>query len=419
MICLVDGNNFFASCERIFNPKLNNKPILVLSNGDGCVIARSNEAKLLGIRMAQPVFELKDIIEKNDVHVFSANFILYGDMSNRMINILQEYSPNVEVYSIDEAFFDLILPDNTLKTLTELGWEIKNRIKKCTGIPIGVGISYTKVLAKIANRIAKKSSKAQGVLALVENSHIDHALNITEVGDIWGIGRRYAAFLKKNGIHTAKDFRDADENWVKKNLTIVGSKIQKELKKESCIDLETTLNSKKSIVVSRSFSKYLTTYNDLISPFTYFVTSGCSKLRKQKSETYQIGIYLRTNPFSKNKPQYSAFKTISLPFYTSCDFHILKALLHELKSIYKDGYEYKKCGVYFFGLSPESHLPSNLFDSRNISKERKIFEQFDKIKDKFGLSSIYLASSMDYKWKPQLLLRSPEYTTNMKQIINI
>lgn len=419
MIGLIDGNNFFVSCERIFNPKLTNIPVIVLSNNDGCVIARSEEVKKLGVKMGQPIFEMKDLITKHNIRVFSSNFVLYGDISDRIMSIISEFSPQIETYSIDEAFCNLSFIENNTLSLTEYGWKIKNRIKKCVDIPCGIGISYTKVLAKIANRIAKKSPKANGVLALVEDSHIDYALSITDVEDIWGIGKQYAKFLKKNGINTAKDFRDADEKWVEKNMTIVGLRMLKELRKESCIELETLSKPKKSIVVSRSFAKYITTFDELISPLSYFVSSGCAKLRKQKSETCQIGIYLRTNPFAKNRKQYSTFRMVDLPFYTNCDFHIMKAAELCLKSIYKEGFEYKKCGVYFFKLSPQSDLPSNLFDRRNIVKERQIFHSFDQIKHKFGMGSIYLATASDYSWKPKFILKSPSYTTNIEEIISI
>ena len=417
MICLVDGNNFFVSCERVFNPKLKNQKVVVLSNNDGCVISRSNEAKAIGIKMGQPIFELKNIIEKENVHVFSSNFILYGDMSDRIMSHLSQFSPEVEVYSIDEAFCDLSFLPQNWETLNEYGWKIKNTIKQGTGIPCGIGISYTKVLAKIANRIAKKSPKANGVLALIEDSHIEQALALTEVGDIWGIGRQYANFLKQNNIFTAKNFRDADENWVLKNMTIVGLKIQKELKKENCMELELFSKPKKSIVVSRSFAQYLHTQEELLAPFSHFVSSGCAKMRKQKSECSQIAIYLRTNPFAKNKPQYRVFQNITLPFYTSCDFHILHAVETALRNAYREGYEYKKGGVYFFSLSPQSNLPSNLFDQRDILKERLIFEQYDIIRKKFGLSSLSMASALNNSWKPKFLLKSPNYTSKISETI--
>lgn len=419
MIGLIDGNNFFASCERVFNPKLKYSKILILSNNDGCVISRSNEAKAIGIKMGQPIFELKKFIQKEDIKVFSSNFVLYGDMSHRMMAIISEFSPQIEIYSIDEAFCDLSFISKDRIELTEYGWQIKNRIQKCIAIPCSIGISYTKVLAKIANRIAKKSQKAKGVLALVEDAHIDYALSLTDVGDIWGVGHQYAKFLKKNGIYTAKDFRDADEKWLLKHMTIVGHRIQRELKKESCLDLEIFSKPKKSIIVSRTFAKYVNTLDELLGPFSYFVSSGCAKLRRQKSESCQIGIYLRTNPFAENKKQYSAFKNISLPFYTSCDFHIMRAVEIGLKSIFKEGFEYKKGGVYFYGLSQESNLPSNLFDTRNILKERNLFYSYDLIREKYGVSSIYLASAADYSWKPKFILKSPNYTSKISDIISV
>lgn len=369
--------------------------------------------------MGQPFFEIKDLIAKRKIKVFSSNFVLYGDISHRMMSIISNFSPEVETYSIDEAFCDLSFIERDTLLLTEYGWKIKNSIKQCVGIPCGIGISYTKVLAKIANRIAKKSPKANGILALVEDSHIDYALSITDVEDIWGVGRQYAKLLKKNGINSAKDFRDADEKWVEKHMSVVGLRILKELKKQNCINLKTFVEPKKSIVVSRSFTKYLTTYEEILSPISYFVSSGCAKLRKQKYEASQIGIYLRTNPFAKNRMQYSIFRAVDLAFYTNCNFHIMQAAEVLLKNIFKEGYEYKKCGVYFFRLSPESNLPSNLFDNRDILKERKLFQKYDLINKKFGTGSIFLSSSMDYSWKPKFVLRSPEYSTNINSVITV
>lgn len=419
MIGLVDGNNFYVSCERVFDPALKYAKVVVLSNNDGCIISRSNEVKALGIKMGQPIFELKDVIERENIKVLSSNFALYGDMSSRMMSVISEFSTKVEIYSIDEAFLDLsFIPADTL-ALGQYGREIRNRIKMYTGIPCGIGISHTKVLAKIANRIAKKSTKANGVLALVDDKHIDYALSITKVGDIWGIGRQYSKLLERNGIKTALDLRDADEKWVLKKMTIVGSHIQRELRKQSCIPLEKFANKKKSIIVSRSFSNYIKNFDGLLAPLTHFVSSGCGKLRKQKSETAQIGVYLRTNPFATHKKQYSAFQVAILPFYTSCDFHVLRAAVECLKSIYKEGYDYKKSGVYFFGLKNESNCPSNLFDTRDIVKERALFSSFDAVKDRFGHNAITLALALDYSWKPKFIKKSRSYTTNISELMTV
>jgi len=251
MILLIDGNNFYVSCERVFNPKLRNKPVVVLSNNDGAIVSRSNEAKALGIKMGQPFFEIKDLIKKHDIKYFSSNYALYGDISSRIMKILNQFSPEVEVYSIDEAFIDV--SHVKLQKLNEFGWEIKNTIYQNTGIPCGIGISYTKSLAKVANKIAKKSIKANGVLALYEQRHIDEALRRTEINDIWGIGRKYAKKLKENNINFASDFIIQEEDLIRKNFTINGLNILRELKGIPCIELELFHEPKQSITVSRSF----------------------------------------------------------------------------------------------------------------------------------------------------------------------
>lgn len=414
MICLIDGNNFFVSCERVFDVTLHNLPVIVLSSNDGCVISRSQEAKQLGIKMGQPVFELKSLLKEKQVKVFSSNFVLYRDMSERMMQVIADCVPRMEVYSIDEAFcyLDSIPPE----TLTQYGWEIKNKIKDCIGIPCGIGISYTKVLAKIANNLAKKSQKANGVLILIEDRHIDYALSATKVEDVWGIGRQFTKLLNANGIYTAKEFRDADPKWVQKNMSIVGVRLQKELRKEICFEIGFEL-PQKSITVSRSFSKRISHLEELISPLTYFVSSGAANLRKQKLETSTIGVYLQTSRFIEPHKRYSNSHFIKLPFSTSSDFHLLKAAIQCLEHIYRTGFFYKKCGIYLTDLKFETNFPSSLFDLRDIQKERNLFSAVDNIKDKFGHHAICLSDALDYSWKPLCSNRSREFTTNLNEIL--
>ncbi len=417
MICLIDGNNFFVSCERVFNPKLHKKPVIVLSSNDGCVISRSNEAKALGIKMAQPLFEIKELVAKENVQIFSSNFQLYNDMSKRMMSVISELSPKIEVYSIDEAFCHLnFIPINELN---QYGWQIKNKIKQYIGIPCSVGISHTKVLAKIANKIAKKSKKALGVLALIEEKHIEYALSITAVNDIWGIGKQYSKILNKNKIYTAKEFRDADSKFIQKNLSIVGLRIQKELRKENCLEITELNPPQKSITVSRSFSKLASSLNNLLSPLTYFVSIGCAKLRAQKLETASVCVWINSNRFAKNTKYYSNAYTFKLSFQTSSDFHVLSAAIEGLSKIYREGYLYKKCGISFLDLRPESMQPSNLFDTRNIEEERMLFKTIDQIEAKFGHCSVLIAQGIDYSWKPNISFKSPDFSTDLLQLMKI
>lgn len=419
MIALVDGNNFFVSCERVFNPKLRGAKVVVASGNDGCIISRSNEVKAMGIPMGQPLHEIKDTIKRENIHVFSSNFSLYGDMSNRMMSLISKFSPNVEVYSVDEAFLDLSFFSAQYEDLKKYAWDIKNHIQKCLGLPCSVGIARTKALAKIANRIAKKSPKANGVLVLTDPIHVEYALAQTAVGDVWGVGRRFEKRLKKENILTAQNLRDADEKWVRRTMSVVGWRLQQELKGHSCLPLSLVAKDKKSIIVTRSFSKYLRTYDELVGPITHFVSSGCEKLRQQKSETAAIALYLNTNPFAAQRKQYRVFQVIPLPFHTACDHHILKAALECLKSVYKKGYLYKKGGVYFFQLSPRSTVPSHLFDERKIPKEHALYDAIDHINRKFQARTVLFADSLDNSWKPLSMHKSQEYTTNLKDILQV
>ncbi len=425
MIALIDGNNFFVSCERVFNPKLHGLPVVVLSNNDGCVISRSQEAKDLGIKMGQPAFELRHLLEEQKVNVFSSNFSLYGDMSHRLMCLLSQLSTSIDVYSIDEAFCQISLDENSLtdeeifRCYLQYGKKIQSTILKNIDIPCGVGISYTKVLAKMANAIAKKDVSYQGVCALIDPSHIDQVLSSFDVEEVWGIGRQLSRFLKKWGIRTAKQLRDVDEKWLKKHLTVVGANIQKELKGISVLEWGDQSTPKKSIRVTRSFAKCINTFDELLSPFSYFVTSGCAKLRKQGVDCSVITIYFRTNPFSKVKKQYHLYKKINLNLFTSSDIYIMNILQQELKSVFKPGYDYKKCGVIFSCLRPHSNLPSHMFDDRDIEKERVLFSVFDKIRSSYGFHSIFFGTAINLQWKPKFLLKSPDYTLNLNELIRV
>jgi len=417
MIGLIDGNNFFVSCERVFNARLHQKPVLVLSNNDGCVISRSNEAKSLGIKMGQPVFELRSLIKDKKIHVFSSNPDLYRNMSSRMMSVIAEHVQNLEVYSIDEAFCDLSFISNA--DLDSYGQNIRKKIKQYIGIPCGIGISHTKVLAKLASEFAKKSKKNSGVCTLIRDDHIEYALSCTKVEDIWGIGKRSSRLLNHNRIYTAKEFRDTDPVWIRKKLSIVGLRLQNELKKSPCLGLETIAQDKKSITVSRTFSKYIQNFNDLIPPLSYFVSSASAQLRAQKSVVNRIGVYLTTNHFSQSQTQYLNYKTSLLPAYTSSDFLLTKHAISALKTIYKSGYSYKKCGIYLSGLKSDQYEKTLFWNETESLREKQLFKTIDLVKEKFGFNSIQIADALGSSWKPFSLQRSQNFSTSLDEVMTV
>lgn len=416
MIALIDGNNFYVSCERVFNPKLRNKPVIVLSNNDGAIVSRSNEAKALGIKMGQPFFEVKDLIRKHDIKYFSSNYALYGDMSSRIMKTLNQFSPEVEIYSIDEAFIDIshILNEN----LNEYGWKIKNTIYQSTGIPCGVGISFTKSLAKVANKIAKKSTKANGVLALYQDKYINEALRRIEVEDIWGIGRRYAKKLKESNIYFANQFIEQEELWIQKYFTINGLKIYSELKGIPSIDLELFHEPKQSITVSRSFGKYLTNFEDIFSALAHHVGMACGKLRQENLEAHYFSVYLCT---SYHKVDFcSDSLNVQMPYYSSYTPDFLKYAKAALQRIFKENKEYKKCGIVFFDLREKSLIPSNLFDQRNLGRENSLTSIVDHLNEYYGNSVLNFVDMFEnQEWKANRCNVSARYTTRWDELICI
>ena len=413
---LVDCNNFYVSCEQVFNPGLVGKPVVVLSNNDGCVIARSNEAKALGIRMGTPVFKIRDMITAHGVHVYSSNYALYGDMSQRVMEILSECTPDVEVYSIDEAFLDL----SGFKRcdLTDYGHSIRSQIRKWTGIPVSVGIGETKTLAKIANRIAKKSEKAEGVLDLTRSPYRDSALAITEVEDIWGVGRSYSTFLRSVGINNALQLRDALDSLIKKKMGIPGLRILQELRGVSCYPLEQCPPPKKEITVSRSFKHPLGDRADIHEAVAAYTSRAAEKLRAAHLEANILVVFLMTNPYSRES-RYFNMKTIRLPFSTSDTSELITYAHSVLDAIYREGYWYKKAGIMLRDLSSDSYIQTTLFDYKKDNHSKEIMQAFDRINKRIGRDSVRYAatgSTRNQKWKTVSERRSPSYTTNWDQL---
>ena len=419
IFALVDCNNFYVSCERVFDPKLVDKPIIVLSNNDGCAVARSNEAKALGIKMAVPVFQIADIIKKNKVLVFSSNYSLYGDMSNRVMQTLKKFAPNLEVYSIDEAFLDL--SEFHKINFTDYGRQIKNTVEKWTGIPVSVGIAKTKTLAKIANNIAKKSGKANGVLDLTSSAYIDKALEIVDVSDVWGVGSNYADFFKKNGIKNALQLRDTNLSFIKKKMGIVGVRLVNELRGVSCYPLEQNPPRKKSITVSRTFKNPIETFTGMREAISAYISIGAEKLRREKSVTEEVQVFLMTNRFDKEN-YYSNSKTFKLPVPTSNTSELIHFVQKGLKEIFRKEKLYKRAGIVFNKLVPENFVQTDIFDSKNRNLSKKLMETFDNINLKIGKSTIQYAAvglSQNPSWKPASNRRSKSYTTNWNQLLEI
>ena len=418
MFALVDCNNFYASCERVFNPKLDKKPIVILSNNDGCVISRSNEAKALGIPMGAPAFKYDSVFKKNKVYVFSSNFPLYGDMSSRVMNILAKYTPNIEIYSIDEAFLEFKGFQNY--DLEQYGKEIRKIILKWTGIPVSIGFAPTKALAKVANRISKKfDKKTNGVYAINSNTKREKALKWLKIEDVWGIGFKHAERLKKYKIDRAYNFTILPDDWVRKQMSVVGLRLKKELEGESVLSLEESRSPKKAIATTRSFEKNLTSFEELKERISTFSILCSEKLRYQKSNCNSIYVFLKSNRHQKNKLQYRNGIVMTLPYESSSSITISKYAVEGLKKIYRKGIEYKKAGVIVMGLVPDDKIQLNIFEKEN-PKHQILMKTLDFISKKEGPSKIKLASQ-DLKriWKMKQTKLSSRYTTELNETISI
>ena len=414
MYALIDCNNFYASCERVFNPSLNGKPLIVLSNNDGCVIARSNEAKALGIPMGAPAFEYKYLFERNNVKVFSANFALYGDMSNRIMNILSDYSPNQEIYSIDECFLDL---SGMLVDLTEYGLKMRKHVVKWTGVPVSVGIAPTKSLAKVANKIAKKFTERTGGCYVIDSEEKRvKALKWLPVEDVWGIGRRNAKKLKAIGVNKAYDFCQLPKSWVLQNMTIVGSRLQDDMNGIRSIEIE-GVEQKQSISTTRTFERDYRKFDDVRERVSTFAVSCAEKLRKQHSMCNTIQVFIQSNRFSEHDEQYSNGVVIKLPFPTASSIEIVEFAVKGLKSIFKEYIGYKRAGVVLMDFVQDNEYQQSLFYNTN-PKHKQLMEAIDHLNDKFG-TKVRLASQdiKVHKMKQERL--SPCYTTKISDCITV
>ncbi len=387
-IALIDCNSFYVSCERLFNPKIRKKPVVVLSNNDGCIISRSTEAKALGIKMGEPYFKAKDIIIKNKVEVFSSNYSLYGDLSRRVMRTLKRFNSAIEVYSIDEAFLDLSnFSDDEVE---KVGREIRETVLKWTGIPTSIGIAKTKTLSKVANHIAKK--KRSGVTSLIGIKNIDPILEKVEINDVWGVGRQLTKFYHKNGIYNAKQLKNKSNTWIKKNSNVLGSRTAMELRGVPCIDLETTQTKRKSCVVSRSFGQRIEKYQELKEAVANYCLNASEKIRSESLIAKSITVFVRTSPFQSRFGYYSNSKTIDFAISTNNSIEIVKTALVALDSIFKNGYRYQKAGVMLTGLSNEDGS-KNLFSCEKDEKIKGLMRSIDNTNYRYGRSTLSLASA--------------------------
>lgn len=417
MYGLVDCNNFYASCERVFNPFWNDKPVVVLSNNDGCVIARSNEAKLLGIKMGIPAYQIKTEIEQYGIGVFSSNYSLYGDMSNRVMSILSSFVENMEVYSIDEAFLDFSGFGHY--NLKEYGEKIVQTTTKGTGIPVSLGIAPTKTLAKVANKFAKKFPGYKNVCIIDSEHKRVKALQSTDIKDVWGIGRRHAKLLSGYNIKTAYDFTQLPMTWVRQKMTVVGERMWKELNGIPCIEMEYAPPSKKTICTSRAFGQTLTDLEGLKESVSTYAAICAEKLRKQKSCALSLMVFIHTNNFREDLPQYYQNSIVKFPVATNSTMEIVKYALMALKHIYRKGYQFKKAGVIITEIIPDSAIQTSLFDPLDREKHSRLMTVVDQLNDGFKRNNLRLAiQEGDRKWRLKQERLSPCYTTRISDVLH-
>lgn len=416
MFALIDCNNFYASCERVFKPNLIGKPIVVLSNNDGCVIARSNEAKEF-VPMGAVAFKFKEVFRQHNIKVFSSNYPLYGDMSQRVMNILSTFSPDIEVYSIDEAFLKFKGFENY--NLNDYGLEMITKVKQFTHIPISVGIAPTKALSKIANKIAKKfSNKTKGVYVIDNEEKRLKALKWTKIEDVWGIGRKISKRLKAIKINTAYDFIQLPDTYIRKEFSVVGLRLKHELEGKPTLQLE-SIKAKQNIATTRSFAKNLSELDDLKERVSTFACSCAEKLRKQKSVCNAIMVFVHTNRYKKNEPQYSRNIVLKLPFASNSDITISQYANKAMETIYKKGYSYKKAGVIVLGIVPQNTIQHNLFENEN-PKHIELMKTIDKMNSKIGYKKVKLANQNIQKtWVMRQEKLSKRYTTDWNELLEV
>ena len=415
VFALIDCNAFYVSCERVFNPKLNNKPVVALSNNDGCIIARSKEAKALGIKMGVPLFKVKDIVERENVIVFSSNYTLYADMSRRVMNIISEFTPSIEVYSIDEAFIELT---NMNVDYESYARHMRKVILQYTGIPVSIGIASTKTLTKVANHIAKDDESLEGVCSLIQHENLDQVLEDTNVADVWGVGRQLSKKLIANGIFNAKLLKNCEDAWVRKMMSVNGLKTVSELREISCLDLEETSATRKSCCTTRSFGKPLINLEDIEQAVTTFARRATERIRGENLIASTVSVFLRTNPFDRNR-YYSNSSTTTLSYPTYDTMQIVKTALQLTKIIFRENYKYKKAGVLLSGFYEKGTETKDLFSEARY-RSPKLMSAVDQINERYGSDTIQIATECQMgKWKQKRKNCTQSYTTQLDNVLLI
>jgi DNA polymerase V len=417
MIALIDCNNFYVSCERVFNPRLAGKPVIVLSNNDGCVIARSEEAKALGIAMGTPGFSIREVIQREGIAVFSSNYTLYGDMSRRVMEVIRSFVPRTEVYSIDEVFADLsALPP---AGLPDLARRLRSAVLQETGIPVSVGIGATKTLAKLANRWAKRQQGSEGVF-LAAGAQLEQLLAETPVEAIWGIGPQSARLLRQQGFATAAAFLTAPEAWVRQQLRVVGQRTYNELKGISCLPWEEKPPPKQNICTARSFGKLITSRREVEQAIATFTASCAGKLRAEGSLARRLQVFIQTNPHRRQDAQYFHSITVELPVATSHTGELVAAAMEGLSLIYRPGFNYHKTGVLVLDLVSADSLQLGLFDTARRTKQVELMKVVDEVNGRMGRGTVRPATQeFSPKWTLRQEHLSPRYTTRFNQLPNV
>ncbi len=420
MIALVDCNSFYASCEQVFRPDLRNRPVVVLSNNDGCIIAANKEAKALtDIPMFQPIFKIKGLLDKSDVAYFSSNYTLYSDMSNRVMDTLRFFSPTVEEYSIDEGFVDLSLVQD--HDFSDLAIRIRDTVQKNTGIPVGVGIAPTKSLAKLANKFAKKNTELNNVYVVDNDEKRTNLLQNTTVKDIWGIGKKHAVRLKNENINNAFEFAIMPVAWVRKEMTVIGERLWRELNGIPCLEFITEPDAKKGIGTAKSFGSKLTDYSLIEEACGSYVSEVADLLRQQGSAASQIEIALQTNEFSNIDKQYRNKLTITLDSPTDSTIKLTKVAIQGLKKIYRPGYRYKKVSVNLLQIVKRNEIQTNLFSTPLKNETEAITNVMDSLNGKFGKNKVKLATlgNREKEWSLIKEHRSSRFTTQWDELLTI
>lgn len=413
-LALVDCNNFYASCEKIFRPDLTHTPIVVLSNNDGCIVSRSKEAKALGIKMTQPWFEIKSWAEEQGVLAFSSNYALYADMSNHVMSILSGFSPRTEVYSIDECFVDL----TGMRDIRSIGYEMHRRVAKWTGINVGVGIGSTKTLAKLANHVAKTHPRSLGVFSfnLLSEAQKTRLLAQIPVSEVWGVGRKLTKRLSAYGIDSALDLREAHTPTLRADFGVVIEKTQRELQGTACIELQEIEPDKKQIISSRSFGQMVTELPVLQDALSTFVANACAKLRKQSSHASVIQVFLQTNRFREDLPQYMPSLAVPLPQPTNDTLVVNRWASFLCERMFKEGHHYKKAGIMLSEISPVSHYQTDLLEPA-VASDSRLMGTLDKLNQRYGRGTVKVSTQGAFKsWQMRQERKSPSYTTDWTQV---